>query len=421
MSRLSLKLLLAHVFVLDLVFGCHHLRASNWEFSGYATIGYSYENEERLGIFRDSTQRKRFDRNGSFWPDSQIGLQVTYQFSNRLRATTQVVYADKADYRIDSAIEWAFLAYQPRSDIDLRIGRLSVDMFRISDVRRLDFASMWLRPPSEVYGWIIPYSIDGIDVSKEYLIGDSFWRVKLQLGRTSPEIQTPDGNQTIETQFNRFAIISAVLDRFVWSSRFTYARFTTADIGANQLSLVQWLDGLSNIPSPAGGQAGAIASTLLSSYSTNVSYLQGSLSYQLSNWRLHGEIVEISGDTVLMPTGVGVSAVAGYQSDSMTPFAILSHFKPGRDPYFLDPSWAQIPGNEILTPIVLGIFNGPLISQSTASLGVKWGLSQNAALKFQWDKTKIKENGYGLWAYGDQINLTDTDIDVFSLSLSVIF
>ena len=395
--------------------------ASNWEFSGYATIGYSFENESSLGLFRDSTQRKRFDRDGSFLPDSQIGLQASYQFNNKLRATTQIVYADKADFSFDSSVEWAFLAYQPRADIDFRIGRLSVDMFRISDVRRLDFASMWLRPPSEVYGWIIPYSIDGIDVSKEYLVGDNFWRVKLQWGRTSPEIQTPDGTQTIETQFNRFAIFSAVLDRFVWSSRFTYARFTTAEIGANQRGLVDWLNGLSNIPSPAGAQAGMIASTLFNSYSTTVSYLQGSLSYQLDNWRLHGEIVEISGDTILMPTGIGVTGIAGRQSGNFTPFAMLSYFKPGRDPYNLDPSWQQIPNNEVLTPIVLGLFNGPLISQSTASLGLKWGLSQNTALKFQWDKTKIKANGYGLWAYGDQINLTDTDIDIFSLSLSVIF
>lgn len=394
---------------------------SKWELSGYTTLGYSYESEESLGLFRDSSQRKRFDKDGSFLPDSQIGIQASYQFSSKLRATTQLVYADKADLTFDSSLEWAFLAYQPRPDLDVRLGRLSVDMFRISDVRRLDFASTWMRPPLEVYGWIIPYSIDGFDIAKEYLVGDNFWRVKLQLGKTSPEIQTPDGSQTIETQFNRFAIFSVVLDRYIWNARLSFARFTTAEIGDNQLGVVQLLNGLANIPSPAGAQAGLFADTLLNSYSTRVSYLQGSLSYQLEDWQFDAEIVDISGDTILMPTGTGASIFAGRQINELTPFLILSHFKPGRASVDLDPSWSQVPNNEVLTPIVLGIFNGPRIDQNTISAGVKWGISQNVALKFQWDNTKIKANGYGLWAYGDQINLQDTTVDVFSLSVSLIF
>lgn len=87
--------------------------AADWSVSGYGSIGYSYENEENIGFLRNIAQPDDYQRNGSFKPDSNIGVQFDLQLDPQWSVTTQWVMKERVEQRFDDITELAFVRYTP--------------------------------------------------------------------------------------------------------------------------------------------------------------------------------------------------------------------------------------------------------------------------------------------------------------------
>ncbi|WP_416397170.1 hypothetical protein [Allohahella sp. A8] len=394
---------------------------SSLKVSGFATVGFSYENEDELGLFRDNTQHKDPDRDFSLLTDSQLGLQASYRFNPKWHATTQLVVADKAEYDFDSATEWAFVGYSPVPDIDIRAGRIAVDMFQLSDVRRVDYTFLWVRPPTEMYGWIVPYSIDGIDVAKAFEIQQVYMRAKLQYGSTKPVIQVPDGSQEFETEFDDLAIASLTGEYRDWSARISYAHFRTAGMNDEFRALTDVFAGIGNMPGPVGAEASLFASGFEDSFSANVDYYQLGLNYDDGLRIFNIELAKLKSKASIMPTGNAGYVSLGHRFGSLTPFVVYSAFQPDRDLVNSSADWSMMPGGEGLRDIATSILNGAYLDQYTTSLGLRWDPALRTAVKVQYDRTSISARGYGLWAFEDGRQDADSTVDVLSLSVNVIF
>ena len=154
-------------------------------FSGFGTLGYAIldqpDSEYRTGRAEDGA-----DDRGSFEVDSRLGLQLDAELTRRLSATLQAIAREGADGEPAVALEWGFLRFLPSDSTSVRVGRMSLPVFALSDFREVGYANVLLRPPEDVYAQIPLTRFDGIDLSFDLDYGETLFRVQL-LGGVSED------------------------------------------------------------------------------------------------------------------------------------------------------------------------------------------------------------------------------------------
>ncbi len=139
------------------------------------------------------------------------------------------------------------------------------------------------------------------------------------------------------------------------------------------------------------------------------------------------EIYTILGEKAVVPEGVGGYAIAGYTLGNVTPYVIYGRFNLKIRPTKRSLIWV-IPVNgaqlaEVQKCLIVGI-NSSYIDQQTFSLGVRWAVTAQIALKAQYDYIQIADNGYGLWAIPLEADLQGQqgrDVQRFSVSVNFVF
>ena len=74
-----------------------------------------------------------------------------------------------SDYQLDVPV--AFVKDSLTDEVSVRVGRLPLPLFMISDYRTVGFANTFIRPPTEVYGAAPLYTINGADVLYSHSFG----------------------------------------------------------------------------------------------------------------------------------------------------------------------------------------------------------------------------------------------------------
>ncbi|MBI2749386.1 MAG: hypothetical protein HYX43_08650 [Burkholderiales bacterium] len=156
--------------------------------SGFGTVGYTADNRSDIAPARDIAQQpdSGFSTGPSWKVDSRLGVQVEYSLSSSADLVGQLVVRDQFHRTLDSATELAYLTVRPGAQWDVRAGRINYDAFLMSEYRNVGYAYPWVRPPSEFYGWIPILSVDGLDATYGFETEAARWRLKAQLGRSSP-------------------------------------------------------------------------------------------------------------------------------------------------------------------------------------------------------------------------------------------
>ena len=147
-------------------------------FNGFMTAG---------GVVTDTDDATFLGANKdvSFEPDSVVGLQLTANLIDNVSVTTQLIANGQDDF--DPDVEWAFLSYGLTDNTNLRMGRLRIPFFMISDYLEVGYAYPWVRPPIDVYGQLAFSRYNGLNVVSLQQWGN--WSAALQgyFGTTSPE------------------------------------------------------------------------------------------------------------------------------------------------------------------------------------------------------------------------------------------
>ncbi len=124
---------------------------------------------------------KGYDDDISFSADTVVGVQLSKQVNDSTSATTQLVSRGGENYDTEAA--WAYVAYSPDDVTTLRIGRLRTPFFYYSDFLEVGYAYNWIRPPEEVYSLDTFSSFNGIDASRQFLIGTAELFTQVYVGR----------------------------------------------------------------------------------------------------------------------------------------------------------------------------------------------------------------------------------------------
>lgn len=375
---------------------------SSWTFSGFGTLGYSYENEENISFLRDYSQRLDDQKNHSFISDSQLGGQISYRSSPYWDATVQLVAANVMEWEPKNGLEWAYLAFHPTANFDVRIGRVGLDLFAISDTRRVDYAHIWLRPPAEVYSWVPAYSIDGADMTYSFIHGDTFYRAKLQYGVSESTVGIANSGTTYDFRGEQLTTLSLSAEYMDWKFRVTGARVVIASSIPRSDELIDHLT-----DPRLAAQFDMVGNDL--------HYLQAGMAYDNLNWLVLSELTYSESQSELMPNGYAGYLTVGKRINNWTPFITYSFFDAKDSP------WTVGQGASELEYVAAELINSGRIDQSTITLGARWDFSSNTALTLQWDRSQLASFGSSLWSgQGEGLDRQQT-IDLFSVSVAFIF
>lgn len=100
---------------------------------------------------------------------NKLGIQMTFQVSDKISATAQLVSKGIKDYQVEA--EWAYLTYDATDDLRFNFGRQRIPYYLLSEYLDVGYALPWVLPPIEMYN--IPISaVDGVSAVYDFAIGD---------------------------------------------------------------------------------------------------------------------------------------------------------------------------------------------------------------------------------------------------------
>lgn len=131
--------------------------------------------------------RYQGDGDISFKDESLFGLQFSYDLSEKLTATAQLLAQGRNDFEVEA--EWAYLRYQINDDHQLMVGRMSNPIFRQSQYQNVGYAHNYARLPLAVYSDFEITTLDGVALDSLFPIGNYTLETKLFYGNSNDSDQ----------------------------------------------------------------------------------------------------------------------------------------------------------------------------------------------------------------------------------------
>lgn len=392
--------------------------------SGYGTLGYVQDDRNDIVAIRDVSQRPHGDLGRASWKrDSRLGLQAEYKVNATIDLVGQAVFRDQVSPTLDHTIELAYVAFKPTAQFDFRIGRMGYDAFLMSDTRNVGYAYPWVRPFTEYYGWIPLFSVDGIDGAYVIPLDNAQWRLKAQIGQSRTGI--PIGNDKLDFKGDDVLNLTVSRQSGPWQIKAGYSRFTSAN-EASAVGLIDLQNGLGEIAKATAGAMPAISAEAndlrknLSFKNSQITYATLGAAYNDGTWLIQGELARTTSENKLIPHGSMGYGVVGYRLGDWMPFLAFSASRPGKALRGADKDWSLI-GQAATQATALTVLNSTRMDQQTLSLGTRWDFHNQAALKLQWDSSRIKAQGYGLVFKDPALERRSSHMNQLTLTLDFIF
>ncbi|MHB1075211.1 hypothetical protein [Thiobacillus sp.] len=375
---------------------------SMFSFSGFGTLGVVHSSEDQA----DFTKNAYFKPDGAGYThdwslsvDSLIGAQISADFTPQLSGILQVISEQNYDGSYRPHVEWANIQYQFTPDSSVRIGRIILPSFLLSDSRKVAYTNPWVRPPLEIYH-IVPVSIsDGIDASHRLHFGDVTNTVQALYGYNDAKL--PDG--------------SHVTDR-------KWGIFNTTEYGALTVHMAYHqarLDFKGMHPFfDAFRQFGAEGVAIADRYDCNdklAPLASIGVSYDPGQWFLMGEFAKSKTHCVVgAQTGWYVSG--GYRIGPFTPYLTYAVMK--ADSNTSDPGLSFDPAG--LNPALNAIL-GSIPVQNTISVGGRWDFAKSFDLKLQYDRIHLGTGSPGTLSNTQPGFQPGGKVNVFSATIDFVF
>ncbi|MFM2589372.1 hypothetical protein [Vibrio sp. TBV020] len=311
------------------------------------------------------------EKSGDFKSDSLFGLQGTFQASDNLEATIQVVARGEENW--DPDVTWAFLGYTFDNDVTVRGGLLRLPLFMLSEYLEVGYAQPWARSPEEVYGRVPITSFTGVDANYEFELEDSYLGVQLFTGSEEMTGQSElGGSGSVEDIWGAVATWS---DDY-WTVRGSYTIAKVEDVTFPATSPLQDID------------------------SESGSYSSFGVRYEDGDWLLMGEATRTIVDGYFADTQAGY-ITAGYNIASVMPYISLARVETIDDE-----------DRNVIETLALSY------QRTSYSLGARWDIQPGLALKgdvtyankFDGSNGGLSTNSYipaqGKFSYDDSLIYT---------------
>lgn len=339
---------------------------------GFGTLGLAYNTNSDAEFIRDINQQDGPARSWSHDVDSRLGLQLGWRFNNQLDVIVQGVSRYNHDGRYDPQLTWAFLRYAPDASKQLRLGRMALDMYMLADSRDVGYSYLWVRPPVDYYGIRHLTHIDGGDLTLKRPLGSGLLWGKLYAGLADEKISSGIDDIVFDAAGTR--VYGGHLN-YQWDA--WHVQFAATELQyeldpsseyVRAINIAEFFD-----PALARVLKDLVAPVEMQITSLGLVYDQGRLYLQAMASHLNRP-----GDAFDIQSGF---LTVGYRMEPVTPYVSLSG------------SYSE---GATFRELGLDVDGEAGLTQQTLSLGARYDLSSNLALKTQLDLINVDQSGF-LW------------------------
>lgn len=260
---------------------------------------------------------------------SRLGIQMTFQVSDDMTLTGQLVSRGVNDYEV--VAEWAYLSWDVNPDFTLRLGRQRLPYYLLSEYLEVGYAYPWVRPPIELYN--IPISsVDGAGILHDFALGDWNFTTQAYIGSSSGFADQLEGEFTQQEAWG----VAFFAESGPWTLRLG---FSTSNLDVdNRLPggigdrLLTGLDalvaGLSDPAlaslQPVLGDAPVVQPIPLENIGTH--YVSGALSFDNGSLLVMAELANLRVEDFVQPAGDGGYLTVGYRMGRWLPHVTWGKF-----------------------------------------------------------------------------------------------
>lgn len=374
--------------------------------NGFGTLGMTYNHTDQAEFIRDMSQQSGPAAEWTPDVDSRLGLQLGWRFTPQIDVVAQGVSRYNHAGNYDPQLTWAFVRYNPNPDLQIRLGRVALDMYMLADSRDVGYSYLWARPPVDYYGVRHLSQMDGGDITLRRPLGEGLLWGKLYGGRADEKISSDIQEVIFDAAGSQIygGHLNYEVGNWRWQVGATEIRYelTPSSAYMRDIQTLEYL-AIALRPLPQAAEAAAwaavlrelIASHTMQITSAGVAYDRGPFQAQAMVGHLNrpGDEFDVTSAFVTL----------GYRIDPVTPYVTLSgaHTKG----YRVRDIGLDVPGKVGVT-------------QQTLSLGARYDVAPNVALKTQIDLVNVDQN-LVLWRSADPA--WDGRTTVFSLNLDFVF
>jgi hypothetical protein len=342
--------------------------------SGFGTAGFVVTDTGKAEFGRHQSQLVGANNEGDVGVDSLFALQGTVHFSDMFSATVQGMVRRLFSTGFQLDIPVFFVKADLTRELSIRVGRIQLPVFMVSDYRQVGYSNTWVRPPIEVYGQIPLDSDDGADILYRKTIGPADISAQGFYGKT--DLSLP--GVSIQSRKNWGVNASVTVGPLTLRAGRNQSAFTVIAPATTQLLTAVNAAGFT-----------ALANQL---NPLNVPFKFTDFGFSLDETHLtvQGEISKASAGGFLASTDAQY-ILAGYRMRKFTPYAMYA-----RQKVTSKRTDTTIPRVGPLIPLALGVdqlINSIGADQHTFSAGVRWDVRESVDLKLQVDRVSPQGNG----------------------------
>lgn len=255
---------------------------------------------------------------------NKLGIQMTFQVSDNISATAQLVSKGIKDYQVEA--EWAYLTYDVTDSLRFNFGRQRIPYYLLSEYLDVGYALPWVYAPIEMYN--IPISaIDGVSAIYDFAIGDfNFaWQTYAGAGGGYSEQLEADFTQNQSWGTN----LTATTGDWTFRMGYTSSNLNAdPEQGGSGAQLIDALNGarttlgpLLGVELPPGGDWLGKTDNISSNY-----YSAGFM-YDDGNLLVMGELSNLNVDDTVQPVGDAGYLTVGYRFGKWMPYVSYAKFQ----------------------------------------------------------------------------------------------
>jgi hypothetical protein len=186
----------------------------NTTISGFGTIGGTYTGDSAYTYYHNGSEFKATNSQFDLGLDSRVGVQADFTYGTDLSVIVQEEAKRRGSDNFSPGTEWAFLQYAPTSDVKLRLGRVALATFLMSDSRDVGYAQPWFNAPNDIYGSEPFETLDG---------GQAFWHVSM--GPVGLQLQGAYGTTNQTEQTGSITVVTSAKSAYNLAASLTYEDF----------------------------------------------------------------------------------------------------------------------------------------------------------------------------------------------------
>jgi len=384
----------------------------NLNISGFGTLGVAKTDKDDAKFARYNQAAGTGD-SPRIGLDSNLGLQASYTFNERLSGTVQVLTRKNTSQQFTTDLTWGFLKYKLNDETNVRVGRVVLPAFLISDYQNVGYANTMMRPPIEMYGQAPIENVDGGDVNWQHAFGDTNVTVQGFGGVSRGKLYIPTGGGSVAKHQSPVYGLAVTAEYGPFTGRLAHAR---AKIEVNNLQPINALtDSLHATGVPMLGQ---LADDLTLKGGKHMSFTEIGMTMDWKNIVLQAEYAQRRAqDPVYIPETNSGYLMAGYRFGKVLPYYAHAYYK-GAGTSVNVPT---VPAGHPLAPTLAGI-SGLLVSPAQKSdlIGMRWDFAKSLALKVQIDHVKPTVKG-GSLILPSGVPTYDKSVNVYAAGIDFVF